>query len=234
MSLLQILYTDHKFFKSVTQANPSVDNRLCTTPQKRCEYVLKTYWKLVYKNSITWWYVLKAFWRHLWKTSWRRLQNVSKASWRCLEVLKTSWKRFEDVLKMSWRCFCKTSWRSLEVVLTTPWQDVLKTSWRCLKDVFARRLEDVLKTFRKTSWRRLEDVWPRRIYWSWSRRLHDVFKTNVCWVITIKGNISYLCWSFEKQLASYLKVTGLSCYSYGVCIVCGSATIFELRFGKTG
>ena len=28
-------------------------------------------------------------------------------------------------------------------------------------------------------------------------------------VIAIKGNISYLCWLFGKQLASYLEVTGL-------------------------
>ena len=28
-------------------------------------------------------------------------------------------------------------------------------------------------------------------------------------VITIRGNISYLCWSFDRQLASYLQVTGL-------------------------
>ena len=50
-------------------------------------------------------------------------------------------------------------------------QDVLKTSWRGLKDDFVRLLEDVFKG----SWRLLEDVWPRRIYWSWPRRLKDVF-----------------------------------------------------------
>ena len=60
--------------------------------------------------------------------------------------------------------------------------DVLKTSliypcnmsWRCLEDVFAKRLEDVFKTF-------LQDVlktYVRRIYWSWSRRLENVFKTS--------------------------------------------------------
>ena len=52
------------------------------------------------------------------------------------------------------------------------WWYVFKTSWKCLQDVFATRFEDVLKT----SWRRLEDEWTRRIYWSWSRRLEDVFK----------------------------------------------------------
>ena len=45
-------------------------------------------------------------------------------------------------------------------------EDVLKTSWRCLEDVS------------KTSWRCLEDIWPRRKYWSWPRRLEDVFKTS--------------------------------------------------------
>ena len=83
-----------------------------------------------------------------------RLENVLKISLQ--DVLKMSWRRLEEVLK--------TFWRRLE--------DVLKTSWR--------RLEDVLKT----SWRRLEDIWPRRIYWSWPRRLEDVFwrrkaKTNI-------------------------------------------------------
>ena len=86
------------------------------------------------------------------------------------DVLKMSWRRFsrrfEDVLKTSWRRLGQASWRCLE--------DVLKTSWKCLEDVLKaswRRLEDVLKA----SWRRLEDVWPRQIYWSWPRRLEDVF-----------------------------------------------------------
>ena len=49
-------------------------------------------------------------------------------------------------------------------------------------------------------------------------------------VISTKGSISYLCWSFGEQLDSYLQVTGLkSWYSYGVCSVCKSVTIFELK-----
>ena len=100
----------------------------------------------------------------------------------------------------------------LENVVRTSLQDVLKISWRRLEDVFKtshRRLEDVFKT----PWRRLEDVWPRRIYWSWSRRLEDVFwrplskanmfvliktssrrledvfiKTNVCWTVSACAN----------------------------------------------
>ena len=166
----------------MTQANPSVDNRLCTTPQKRCEYVLKTYWRLVYKNSITWWYVLKAFWRHLCKTSWRRLQNVSKASWRCLEVLKTSWKclenvfarRLEEVLKKFWRRLGKTSWRRLEDVLKTFLQDVLKTFWRH----FVRRLEDVLKTYDQDEYIGLDqDVLKTYEYSKYVRLDQDVLKT---------------------------------------------------------
>ena len=80
----------------------------------------------------------------------------------------------QNVLKMSPRCICETSWRRFEAVLKTSWrclEDVLKTSWRRFDKTSWRRLEDVLKT----SWRRLEDVWPRRIYWSWPRRLEDVF-----------------------------------------------------------
>ena len=92
---------------------------------------------------------------------WRRLEDVLKTSWQ--DVLKMSWRHLEDVFK--------TSWRRLEDVLKTFLQGVLKTSWKHLKDVLRRRLEDIFKM----SWRRLEDVWLRWIYWSWPRRLEDVF-----------------------------------------------------------
>ena len=150
--------------RSVTKTNPSVDNRLWSTPQKRFEYVSKTSWERVNKNSLTLLYVLKK--------SWWRLQNLLKTSWRCLEdifarcledVLKTSWKRLEDILKMSWRRFCKASWRCFEDVLASSLEDVLKMSWR--------HLEDVLKTSSTC----IEDIWLRQIYSSWSRRLEDVF-----------------------------------------------------------
>ena len=101
--------------------------------------VLKTSSKLVNKNSITWWYVLKASWRHLCKTSWRCLEDV----------LNTSSKRLEDVLKMSWRCF----WRRLEKVLKTFLQDVLKTFWRHLGKTSWRRL---LKTYEYSEYIRLD------------------------------------------------------------------------------
>ena len=136
----------------MTWANPSVGNRLCSTPQKRCEYVLKTSWKLVNKNSITWWYVLKASWKRsgflrlqdAFKTSSRRLQEVLQ---KCLQdIFKTSWRRLQNVSKASWRCL----------------ENVLKASWRCLEEVFARRFQDILRTFwrrlSKTSWKRIEDV----------------------------------------------------------------------------
>ena len=91
------------------------------------------------------------------------------------KVLKIS---LQDVFKTSWRCLEDDFARRLENILKMSWQDVLKMSWRCLQDVlkvswiiFARRFEDVLKR----SWRHLEDVWLRRIYWSWQRRLQDVF-----------------------------------------------------------
>ena len=92
------------------------------------------------------------------------MRNVLNASQRRINKNSLTWWY---VLKTSWRYLCKTSWTRL--------QNVLKTSWRCLEDIF----QDVLTTFSrhvgKTSWRRLEDVWPRRIYWSWTRRLEDVF-----------------------------------------------------------
>ena len=145
--------------------------------------------------------------------------NVLKASLQY--VLKMSWRRLEEVFK--------TSWRRLE--------DVLKTFWRRLEDVLARRLEGVLKMSRKRfckkSWRRLEDVLPRRIYWSWSRRLEDVFwkpmtkvnifvfiktssedederrlqdvfiKTNVCWVCS---TFHHLCKRRSNRHNCYLNL----------------------------
>ena len=103
MSLLQILYNDHKFLRSVTLANPSIDKRLWSTSQQSFEYISETSWKLVNKDSLTWWYVLN--------TPWRRLQNVLKTSWRCPEdVLKTSWRR---MTKMSILILIKTSSRRL-------------------------------------------------------------------------------------------------------------------------
>ena len=92
---------------------------------------LKTSWKYVNKNSITWWYVLKTSWRHLCKTSWRSLEDVLKTfSKHLIDVLKMSSKRLEDVLKM----YDQDEYIGLD-------QDVLTKSWRCLlktkkKDVF--------------------------------------------------------------------------------------------------
>ena len=62
-----------------------------------------------------------------------------------------------------------------------------KTSWR--------RFWDVFKTSHKTSWRRLEDVCPRRIYWSWPRRLQDLF-----WSRKAKANIFVLIKTFWRSL----------------------------------
>ena len=78
--------------------------------------------------------------------------------------MKTSWKRLEDILKVSWRRFYKIS--SGEGVLKTSWRHI----GRELQQTFARRLgrqnqetfaglEDVFKTslryVLKTSWTRL-------------------------------------------------------------------------------
>ena len=113
-------------------------------------------------------------WWYVLKKSWRYLW---KTSWRCLEdalktdVLKTSSKRLEDALKMSLRRFCNTSWRRLENVLETD-----KTSWKCL-----------------------EEVWPRRIYWSWPRRLEDVF-----WRRKSEANIFLLIKTSWRRLEDLL------------------------------
>ena len=122
------------------------------------------------------------------KMSWRRLQNILKTFLQ--DVLETFWRRLKNVLARRLEDVLKTSWKRLQDFLKTFLLEVLKTSWR--------RFEDVLKT----SWRRPEDIWPRWIYWSWSRRLEDVFwrrrkdvfiKTNVCWEISLdRSNIIFL------------------------------------------
>ena len=135
---------------------------------------------------------------------------VFKTSWRCLQDVFA--RRLEDVLKTSWRRFGKRSWRCLENVLKTLWQDVLKTSWR-----------------------RLEEVWTRRIYWSWPRRLEDVFKTSSEdeWLIRIYSSSSrrledVLKTSFEdedeRRLRDVFK-TSLSRRMFAgkpVCIICST------------
>ena len=65
------------------------------------------------------------------KTSSKRLQRnnflSSKTSWR--RPANTSWRRLEDVLKTSW----KTKNCYAEAVLKMSWRHVLKTSWRKAK-----------------------------------------------------------------------------------------------------
>ena len=103
----------------------SIHNRLWSKSQKRFEYVSKTAWELVNKNSLIWWYVLKTYWRHP--------QDVLKTFLQ--DILKTFWRRLEDAFK-------------------TFLQDVLKTPSRRLQDLWprqiywswSRRIEDVLKT----------------------------------------------------------------------------------------
>ena len=162
-----------------------VDNRLCSPPKKRCEYVLKTSWKHVNKNGISWWYVSKASWR------WRHLQDFAR---RLEDVLKTFWRRLENVLKTSWSC--------LEDVFARRLEDVLKTFWR--------RLEDVLKTYDQDEYIDLdqdvlktssEDVWVRpnicldhnvlKTFWKrpLKTKTKDVFiKMTACW------DSSSSCW----------------------------------------
>ena len=133
--LLQILCADHKFLTSET--NPSVDNRLYGTSQKRFKYVSDSFWK-VFNLMTCLENVLKRSLQNVLKTSWRHLQNVLRTSWRCLEDVFA--RHLEDVLKTSWKRMTKT----IMLVL-------IKTSWRLLEDVFWRRR-------RKTSSSSLEGV----------------------------------------------------------------------------
>ena len=98
----------------------------------RLRNMLNTSRSLVNKNSLTWWYLLKASWRHLYKTSWRCLEDVFA---RCLEdVLKTydQGKYIgldQDVFKTSPRRLLKIYDQGEYIGLD---QDVFKTSWRRL------------------------------------------------------------------------------------------------------
>ena len=145
---MQILYSGHKFLRSVTYANPSIDNRLCNACRR-----------LVNRNSLNWWYVLKTSWRYLCKRSSRRLEDVLKM--------------FEDVFA-----------GRLEDVLARCLEDVLKTSGKRLENVLKTSSEDVWLTRIYSSWsRRLEGGWKTSSEDEDERRLQDVFiKTNVWWV----------------------------------------------------
>ena len=76
---------------------------------------LNTSQKLVYKNSLTWWYIFKTSWRCLQDVFARRLEDVLEASWRCLG--KTFWKCLEEV----WKMYGQNEYIGLN-------QDALKTS----------------------------------------------------------------------------------------------------------
>ena len=112
----------------------------------RLRNVLNTSRRLVYKNSLTWWNVLKTSWRHLWKTSWRCLEDIFKTSQRRLEnVLKTSWRR---MARTNILVLIKTSWRRLEDAL---WRRMIQANIFVLMKTSSRRLpktktKDVFKT----------------------------------------------------------------------------------------
>ena len=137
--------------------------------------------------------------------SWRRLQNVFKTSWRCLEDVFE--RHLEDVLA---RRQLKMSWRRLQNIKTF-FQEVSRTSWR-------RMAKTYKLVFTKTF---PEDVWLRRIYSSWSKRLEDVFwrrrrktsstrlqdvfiKMNICWVISRIKPFFYMT-KMSKQKFKYLE-----------------------------
>ena len=92
-----------------------IHNRLWSQSQKRFEYVSKTAWELVNKNSLIWWYVLK--------TSLRHPQDVLKTFLQ--DILKTFWRRLEDAFKT----FLQDLWlRQIYWSWSRRLEDVLKTS----------------------------------------------------------------------------------------------------------
>ena len=120
---------------NLSEVNLSVNNRLCSTSQKRIEYVSKMSWRCLNNNSLTWWYVFK--------TSWRCFENIFPIHLE--DVLNTSWICPVDFLKMLLLDVPKTSWKRLERILKRYEQgeyirhdqDALNTSWWCLLNSYA-------------------------------------------------------------------------------------------------
>ena len=125
------------------------------------------------------------FWTGIWgQTSWKNFNHKTlpskHSSW---------WRRVEDVLKTSWRClqwtfFCfprrpaDTSWRHLEDVLKTSWRHLVKKFWKRPGDVLKTSLEGVpqthLEDVLKTSWK-MKNCYTEEVFkTSWKTR-------NVCW-----------------------------------------------------
>ena len=110
---------------------------------------LKTSWRRFYKTS----------WRRLGKTSWRRMSKMiillliktsSEDVW--VRLTYSSWsRRLEDVLKMSWRCLENLLKMYLRRMSWGNRFFLFKTSWRRLEDIFWRRMQ-------KMSSKRLQDV----------------------------------------------------------------------------
>ena len=121
------------------------------------ENALKTSWRRVDKNSLTWWDILK--------TSSRCPEDIFARSFE--GVLERSWRRLEDV----WlRRICSSWSRRLENVWKTSSEDVwprrIYSSWsRCLEDVLKKFFEDKDE-------RHLQDVFmtssPRQILFFFS------------------------------------------------------------------
>ena len=138
--------------------------------KKMCICLRKTSWKIVedlFVNKTNFPWVI-------------RLENILKASWRCLEDMLTRKVYLQPYVS-------KTSWKCLEHVLKTSLQDVFITSWKRLEDFFATRLEEVLKTYVQGECIVLDqDVLKTTFEDKDKRRLQDVFtKTNVCWTLSL-------------------------------------------------
>ena len=141
------------------------------------------------------------FWTGIWgQTSWKNFNHKTlpskHSSW---------WRRVEDVLKTSWRClqwtfFCfprrpaNTSWRHLEDVLKTSWRRLVKKFWKRPGDVLKTSLEGVPETH-------LEDVLEDEKLLHW-RSLQDVFQHKKCLLVSwlfLCSKIVFDCNSFIYQ-----------------------------------
>ena len=159
-------------------ANPSLDKRLCSTSQKRVEYILKTCLQEKFNLMIN-------------------LENILKTSLQ--DVLKMSWRRLRDVLKKFLLDIFKTFWRRLEDVLKTFLQDVLKTYEQDEYIGFDHEGEDVLKMYDWGQYIGLyQDVFWRRTRKTPSRALHQ----EEC---LLGYHLSFPTWSITIVLSVFLQ-----------------------------
>ena len=100
---LHVWINNHKIFIEPFDCFWEIPLQLTT---QQTFVLVKTYWRRLQCNIFF-------IFQDVLKTSWRRLENVLKTSW------KTSWRRFR---KTYCKYVFKTSWKTKNVTLKTSWK----------------------------------------------------------------------------------------------------------------